>query len=98
MMGVAVSGAVAGAVIGLLTIGTFFVVDNVWLDIVSRQQTKIDGLAHSGGGSMRDYINAGLAGAAILLPIMLASFGAILAIGGGGLAQWRTQSAGRVLD
>jgi pheromone shutdown protein TraB len=89
MIGVAISGAVAGAVIGLLTIGTFLVVDNVWLDIVSQQQTKIDGLARSGGGSMRAYINGGLLGGAVVLPLLLASFGVVLALGGGGIANWR---------
>lgn len=89
LAGAALSGAIAGAVIGLLTAATFFVVDNVWLDIVSRQQAKIDGLAQSGGGSMRDYINTGLTGAAVILPLMLAAFGVVLALGGGLLAQWR---------
>lgn len=98
LAGAALSGAVAGAVIGLLTAGTFFAVDNVWLDIVSQQQVKIDGLAQSGGGSMRDYINAGLVGVAVFLPIMLAAFGAVLAVGAGGFAQWRTQSTTRALN
>lgn len=77
------AGALAGAMIGLLTIGTFAVVDNVWLDIVSQQQTKIDGLAGSGGTSMRAYINSGLRGAAIFLTVMLGIFGAGLSLLGG---------------
>jgi hypothetical protein len=97
MTGVAISGAVAGAVIGLLTIGTFLIVDNVWLDIVSQQQTKIDGLARSGGGSMRAYINSGLLGAAVGLPLMLAAFGTVLALAGGGIAQWRSHATPRAL-
>jgi hypothetical protein len=99
MPATAVCGAIAGAVIGLLTIGTFFVVDNVWLDIVSRQQSKIDGLARSGGGSMREFINSGLTGAAIGLPLILAAFGVVLAVGGGEIANWRRSRAGtRVLN
>ena len=94
--GIALCGAIAGAVIGLLTIGTFFVVDNVWLDIVSQQPTKIDGLARSGGGSMRAYINSGLLLGAVVLPAMLAAFGTVLAIGGGSVARWRS-SRPRVL-
>jgi hypothetical protein len=96
---VALCGAIAGALTGLLSIGTFFVVDNVWLDIVSRQQSKIDGLARSGGGSMRDFINSGLTGAAIGLPLILAAFGVVLAVGGGEIANWRRSRAGtRVLS
>lgn len=92
MIGIAVCGAVAGAVIGLLTVGTFFVMDNVWLDIVSRQQTKIQGLAESGGGSMRAYINRGLIGAALVMPAMLAAFGVVLAVGGGSIAHKRSRT------
>ena len=88
-VGMVICGAVAGAVIGFLAAGTFLFVDNVWLDIVARQQTKIDGLARSGGGSMRAYINQGLIGAFIVLPAMLGSFGAVLSLAGGSFAQWR---------
>jgi hypothetical protein len=95
--GIVLCGALAGVLIGLLTIGTFFVVDNVWLDIVSQQQTKIDGLARSGGGSMRAYINAGLSGAAVGLPLILAAFGAMLSLAGGSIAQWRSRDTTRVL-
>ena len=42
------AGVVAGVAIGALTVATFFVVDNVWLDVVAHQQTKIDGFARSG--------------------------------------------------
>lgn len=91
--GIAVAGAIAGAAVGLLTVGTFFVVDNVWLDVVSQQQSKIEGLARSGGHSMRAFINAGLAGAAVALPLLLAVLGTVLALAGSGLAQWR-QSRG----
>lgn len=59
----ALTGLLTGAMIGALTIGTFAVVDNVWLDIVAQQPTKIDGFARSGAGSMREFINDGLIGA-----------------------------------
>jgi hypothetical protein len=81
--GQVLAGLIAGAMIGALTIATFAVVDNVWLDIVSQQQTKIDGFAHSGAASMRDYINNGLIGAAVFLTIALAVFGAALSLLGG---------------
>jgi hypothetical protein len=81
--GQVLAGLIAGAMIGALTIATFAVVDNVWLDIVSQQQTKIDGFAQSGAASMRDYINNGLIGAAVFLTIALGVFGAALSLLGG---------------
>src|SRR3954453_15110355 len=38
-----IAGLTAGVVIGALTIAAFVVVDNVWLDVVAQQQTKLDG-------------------------------------------------------
>ena len=93
--GAAITGAVTGAVIGSLSIGTFLVVDNVWLDIVSRQQTKIDGLARSGGTSMRDFINSGLVPALFVLGAVLAAFGVVLALGGAFVAYRRTDAMRR---
>lgn len=81
--GQVLAGLIAGVMIGALTIATFAVVDNVWLDVVSRQQTKIDGFAHSGAASMRDYINSGLIGAAVFLTIAFGVFGAALSLLGG---------------
>jgi hypothetical protein len=77
------AGLVAGAMIGALTVGTFAVVDNVWLDVVAQQQTKIDGLAHSGAGSMREFINHGLIGTAVFLTAGLGVLGAGLSWAGG---------------
>jgi hypothetical protein len=92
--GQALAGLAAGAVIGLLTAVTFAVVDNIWLDIVAQQQTKIDGFAHSGAASMREFINDGLIGVAVVLPIALGVFGALFGLAGGlagrGPAQSRT--------
>jgi len=81
--GQVLAGALAGVAIGLLTAATFAIVDNVWLDIVARQQPKIDGFAHSHAASMRDYINSGLVGVAVGLPIIFGIIGAVLALAGG---------------
>ncbi len=81
--GLVLAGLIAGTMIGALTVATFAVVDNVWLDIVSQQQMKIDGFAHSGATSMRGYINDGLLGAAVFLTVALGAFGAGLSLLGG---------------
>jgi hypothetical protein len=80
--GQVLAGLVAGMMIGALTVATFAVVDNVWLDVVAQQQTKIDGLAHSGAASMREYINDGLIGPAVFLTLALGAFGAVLSLAG----------------
>ena len=77
------AGLLAGAMIGALTVATFAVVDNVWLDVVAQQQTKIDGFAHSDATSMREYINDGLIGAAVFLTGGLGLAGAVLGVFGG---------------
>ncbi len=69
------SGTLAGAITAVLGFGiamlTFFVVDNVWLDIVSHQVDKIYGFQHSTFHTMRDYINDGLlSGTVSVLPVM----------------------------
>ena len=81
--GQVLAGLVAGAMIGALTTGTFAVVDNVWLDVVAQQQSKIDGFAHSGAGSMREFINHGLIGTAVFLTVGLGASGAALSWAGG---------------
>jgi hypothetical protein len=73
------AGAVAGAIFGLLTIATFAVVDNVFLQIVSQQQAKIEGLRESGMTSMRAFINSGLVPAGIVMTLEFAVLGIILA-------------------
>jgi hypothetical protein len=92
--GQVLAGLVAGVLIGALTVASFAVVDNVWLDVVSQQQTKIDGFAHSGAASMREFINQGLIGAAVFLTLGLGAVGAALA-GIGGLAGEDRSLAGR---
>jgi len=81
------AGLIAGSMIGALTAASFAVVDNVWLDIVAQQSAKIDGLAHSGAGSMRAYINHGLIGIAVFLTAGLGILGAALSRAGGLLAR-----------
>jgi hypothetical protein len=81
--GQVLAGLIAGSMIGALTVATFAIVDNVWLDIVAQQQTKIDGLAQSGAGSMREYINHGLIGTAVFLTAGLGVLGAALSAAGG---------------
>jgi len=81
--GLVVAGLVAGVVIGLSTITAFIVVDNVWLDIVSQQQSKIDGFASSGETSMRAYINQGLIGPGIFFTVVFGGLGAVLSLVGG---------------
>jgi hypothetical protein len=77
------AGLIAGALIGTLSVVTLAVVDNVWLDIVSQQQTKIDGFASSGAVSMRQYINHGLIGPAVFFTTVLGALGAALGVLGG---------------
>jgi uncharacterized membrane protein len=81
--GQVLAGMIAGMMIGALTIATFAIVDNVWLDIVGQQQTKLQGLARSGGGSMRDYVNAGLIRGGVFLTVLLGVLGAALSVLGG---------------
>jgi hypothetical protein len=85
--GQVLAGLIAGSMIGALTIGSFAVVDNVWLDIVAQQQTKIDGFIRSDAGSMREYINHGLIGAAVGLTVGLGVVGAVLGGFGGVIGQ-----------
>ena len=91
---VAAAGALAGVLIGVLTVGTFLVVDNVFLDIVAQQQTKIDGFAHSGATSMRAYINANLIGPGVVLPVFFGVAGAGFASFAGFLTRRPGEAAG----
>jgi hypothetical protein len=93
LAGVVICGVAAGVIIGFLTAGTFVFVDNVWLDIVARQPQKITGLAESGGGSMRAYINRGLIGAFVILPLMVGFFGAAFSLVGAFIAERRQSRA-----
>jgi hypothetical protein len=80
-----VAGARAGAVAALLAtaigLATFFVVDNVFLTIVSQQVDKIQGFHDSSLRSMQEYINVGLLHTLILLPVMGGAGAACGAVG-----------------
>jgi len=94
------AGIAAGMAIGALTIATFAVVDNVWLDVVAHQQSKIDGFARSGATSMRAYINQSLAGGAAFLTLAFGAFGAMLSLAGGlaGQARWTRRPGSGLSD
>lgn len=69
------SGAWAGAIAALLgggiALGTFFVVDNLFLNIVSQQVDKLQGFHQSTFPTMRAYVNVGLLAAVLIgLPVL----------------------------
>ncbi|HXO19150.1 MAG TPA: hypothetical protein VOA87_04410 [Thermoanaerobaculia bacterium] len=77
----------AGALVSLLSMGmvmlTFALVDNLFLDLVSRQPEKLWGFQHSEYHSMRAYINHGLLrGLFFALPVMAAVGAALGGLGG----------------
>jgi hypothetical protein len=80
----------AGLITAVLAMGTFAVIDNVFLAIVSHQQDKIDGLHASGLTSMRAYINASLEATAPGVSLILAFGGAFLAYLGASAAREMT--------
>ncbi|MEU4191783.1 hypothetical protein AB0E69_07795 [Kribbella sp. NPDC026611] len=90
----ALAGAVAGAMIGVLTIATFAAVDNLFITTIGRQQVKLDGLAKSGLPSMRAYLNRNLLTGLLLLPVLLSLTGGALATLGGHLAGLRRAASG----
>jgi hypothetical protein len=87
------AGAVAGAVFGVLNIATFVVVDNVFLEIVSQQENKIEGLRESGMTSMRAFINTNLVPAGIFMTVEFVVFGILLAVVGGAFYDLRRPRA-----
>jgi hypothetical protein len=95
LRGPALAGAIAGTLIGALTIGTFLVIDNVFLDIISQQQSKIDGMARSGQTSMRDFVNQSLRSGVVFFTVFLALAGAGLAAFSGSMARDRRPKAER---
>jgi len=80
------TGARTGALTALVSMGiamlTFVAIDNLFLDIVSKQPDKVWGFAHSQSTSMRAYINAGhLRGLVTVLPVFVLVGAACGAIG-----------------
>ena len=86
----------AGLIIAVLAMGTFAVMNNVFLSIVSHQQEKIDGLHASGLTSMRAYINASLEATAPGMSLVLAFGGAFLAYLGASAAREMTVAWARL--
>ena len=71
------SGAVMGFTVMIIMIVTYFIIDNLFLDIVSKQPEKIAYFQSSGFKSMRDSINFGLLKGLVFGSIMGTVFGAI---------------------
>jgi hypothetical protein len=89
------AGATAGAVIAVLITLTFLVVNNLFLDIVSRQHDKRVAFAASGWTSMRAYLTVTqLRGGLFLVPA-LAAVGAVLGLLGAALYRRRALSQAR---
>jgi uncharacterized membrane protein YozB (DUF420 family) len=76
------AGATAGAVIAALITVTFLLVNNLFLDVVSRQHDKRVAFAASGWTSMRAYLTVTqLEGALFLVPALAAVGGLLGLIG-----------------
>jgi hypothetical protein len=86
------AGAAAGVIIGAAVTVTFLVVNNLFLDIVSRQHDKRVAFAASGWTSMRAYLTVTqIAGGLFLVPA-LAVVGAVLGLIGAAVFRPRTAS------
>jgi hypothetical protein len=77
----------AGALTALVGIGlimaTFLLIDNVYLETVSKQADKIWGFQHSDYATMREYINwSFLKGVAFVVPVLTLLGGVLGGIGG----------------
>jgi hypothetical protein len=87
------SGAVGGAVTAFLSIGltmlTFIIIDNLFLDIVSQQPDKIWGFQHQQAfHTMRAYINHGLLTGVLSVLPGITLLGALLGAIGAGIRKW----------
>ncbi|HEX2806378.1 MAG TPA: hypothetical protein VHN80_09430 [Kineosporiaceae bacterium] len=97
-IGGAKAGATAGAVIATSVTLTFLVVNNLFLDIVSRQHDKRLAFASSGWTSMRAYLTVSqLRGAVFLIPA-LAVMGGVLGLVGAAAFLPRMPRSGRTSD
>lgn len=92
------SGAIGGAVTALLSIGltmlTFTIIDNLFLDIVSQQPDKLWGFQHQQTfHTMREYVNDGLLrGVLFVLPVMTL-LGALLGTIGASVRKLRVRQS-----
>jgi hypothetical protein len=89
------AGATAGAVIAAMITLTFLAVNNLFLDIVSRQHDKRVAFAASGWTSMRAYLTVTqLQGALFLIPALAAAGAALGLLGAAILRRRTTQPSG----
>jgi hypothetical protein len=68
----AFTGALTAAIIAVLVLVTFVVIDNLFLDVVMQQPDKASGFRHSGLVSQRDYVNQGNRAAFVVVPVFAA--------------------------
>jgi hypothetical protein len=83
------AGATAGVVIAIGLTVDFLAVNNIFLDIVSRQHDKRVAFAASGWSSMRAYLTVTQLGGGVILIVVLASLGALLGLIGGAVVRRR---------
>jgi hypothetical protein len=76
------AGALSAALLFVIVMVTFVVIDNVYLGVVMQQPDKAIGFRRSGLTNARDYANQGNSAAFILLPVLVA-FGALMGMIGG---------------
>jgi len=79
------SGAIMGFTVMIIMIATYFIIDNLFLDIVSKQPEKIAYFQNGRFKTMRDSINFGLLKGLIFGSIMGTVFGAIFGTIGAGI-------------
>ncbi|NUT21765.1 MAG: hypothetical protein HOV77_21525 [Hamadaea sp.] len=82
-----VAGAIAGLVVAAAIVATFAFLDNVYLDVIGRQEQKIAALANAGGGDMRTFLNHEVIRMTYVLIPALTAIGAGLGAAGGVLAR-----------
>lgn len=88
-------GIITAVILFVMIMAAYFIVDNVFIGIVSKQTEKIWGFARSGYGSMRTYINMGLLKGFLLGLPMAAFLGAVFGGMGGVLAVFVSKKSDR---
>jgi hypothetical protein len=83
------AGAIMGFTVMIIMTATFFVIDNVFLDIVSKQPEKIEFFRNGSFNTMRESINFGLLKGLVFGSIMGTVFGAIFGTIGAGVKKLR---------
>ena len=85
--GSALTGLITAVISVGVTLATFIIVDNLFLDIVMTQPDKAAGFARSGMTSARDYVNQGIFLGLMTVMPLVAAIGAGCGLAGGLLAQ-----------